>query len=896
MIGQTVAQYKILEKIGEGGMGIVYRAHDTTLDRLVALKFLPAHLNSSEQDKARLIQEARAAAALNHPNVCSIIEIRDHDGQTFIVMEYVDGQTLTAKKGTISTAQALGIGAQIAEGLAAAHEKGIVHRDIKPDNIMIRRDGIVQIMDFGVAKLRGVSRLTRERSTIGTAGYMSPEQIQGADVDHRSDIFSLGVVLYELFTGELPFKGVHETALSYEIVNVDPPPMSRVKQGIDPLLDAVVAECLEKDPTERTQSARQVAVDLMKLKRESGRHRVAVMPGGTHAAAEGAAEGGRRSPGPVPRRTVILGAGAVLVLLCAALLVWRLVAGSSAGAKDVVRFTYTFPPGLTIAPVIDVSPDGKQFAFVGYDRIKENVFVRPMAGLDAIRLSGSEADLPPEGTEGAEAPFFSKDGQWMGFVTVGELRKVSLRGGSSAPIAPISFFRGASWGDDNSIVYAPSPTSGLWRVSGAGGAPEQVTFLDSSAGEISHRYPDMLPGSRAVLFTVKTGSITRFSDAKIAVQRIGDRDRKILVEGGTFAHYIPTGHILFGRGSNVYAVPFDPDRLELKGSPVQVLEGGMLGEAWGTMMLAVSPTGTLIYSPRGAVGGDSNCVYSYDLHGHATALIGSPDSYGAATVSPDGRRIATYMNAANDDIWVYDIARRLRTRFTFGGGNNWFPLWTPDGKRIIYTAERRGPANLFWRPVDGSGGEERLATGADAQYPTSCSADGRYLAYHQQASGGNFDIWVLPLAGDRTPRLFLHSQFDESFASFSPDGRWMCYQSNESGQFEIYAVPFPKGDGKWQISTGGGICPAWGKGGREIIYYRSATRSMMRVPVAYDPDVRPGKSEELFRLPAEPVSVSTASRDGEHIVVILPGPEQKPGTLVVVLNWFEELKKKLSAQ
>jgi len=877
-------------------MGVVYKAHDTKLDRFVALKFLPQHLNSSAEDKARFVQEAKASAALNHPNVCSIIDIQEYEGQMFMVMELVEGHTLAEKKNSISLKQALGYGIQIADGLAAAHEKGIVHRDIKPDNIMIRKDGIAQIMDFGVAKLRGVSRLTREGSTIGTAAYMSPEQVQGQEVDQRSDIFSLGAVLFELFTGELPFKGIHETAVSYEIVNVDPPPMSTVKAGIDPRLDAIVAECLEKDPNERTQSARQVSVDLTRFKRETGRQAALSIPG------TGAGTGGRNSSPGVDagdsrtRRGTIRVAVVALIAAAAVFATWKSGVLDASRPADVIRFTYTLPADLLVSPTIDVSPDGRQFAFIGSDAVKQQIYVRALDDLESRPLSGTESERLVSGTEGAEALFFSKDGQWLGFAIGGLLKKIPLRGGSASTICAVSFFRGASWGDDDAIVYSPSPTSGLWRVAPAGGTPEQVTVLDSASGEISHRYPDVLPGSKAVLFTVKTGSISRFSDAKIAVQRFGTREKKILIDGGTFGRYIPTGHILFGRGGSVFAVAFDPDRLELKGSPVQVLVGGMLVESWGNMTMSVSPSGTLVYAPGSAVVGDSNLVLMFDRKGRSVPLVDAPDSYGSVSLSPDRRRIATYMNAANDDVWVYDIQRHLRTRFTFGGGNNWYPIWTTDGRHIIYTAERGGAANLFWRSVDGSGTEQRLATCPEAQYPTSCSTDGRFLAYHQLSAAGKFDIWVLPLNGGGAPRRFLHSPFDESFASFSPDGHWLCYQSDESGQFEVYAVPFPKGEGKWQISTGGGISPSWVKGGSEIIYYRPSTKSFMRVPISYDPDVRPGESLELFRLGSTPIYLPDVAPDGEHITVTLPGPQSQLTKLVVVVNWFEELKKAVKSR
>jgi Tol biopolymer transport system component/predicted Ser/Thr protein kinase len=893
MIGQTILHYEILEKVGEGGMGVVYKAQDAKLDRIVALKFLPTHLHASEPDKARFMQEAKAAAALNHPNICVIHAIEELDGRLFIVMEYVDGQTLNEKKGAISFKQAIDIGVQIADGLAAAHEKGIIHRDIKPENIMIRKDGIVQIMDFGLAKLRGVTRLTKEGSTVGTAGYMSPEQIQGQDVDHRSDIFSLGVVLYELFTGQLPFKGLHETALSYEIVNVDAPSMSSVKPDIDPALDAIVLECLEKDPNERTQSARQVSVDLTRFRRGSSRQRASrSMPAKT-LADQRTMLASDRSAKAVGLKRFAWPVSILLFVLGAALILWKGIPGTEARSKDVMRSTYIPATGQSAA-TIDISPDGKRIAYVGLTATGQQVFVRALSDLEARPISGTQSGVGVSGY--ASVAFFSRDGEWLGFVNEGKLKKISLHGGSAIPLCPVSFLRGATWADDNSIVFAPDPTSCLWRISADGGTPYRVTTLDSSAGEISHRYPEVLPGSKAVLFTVKTNAITKFSDARIAVQRFDSKEKKILIEGGSFVRYISTGHLLFGRGGSIYAVPFDPDRLELKGSPIPVLDGGMFVESWGVMTMAISQSGTLVYAPGGPVLGDSNSVMLYDRKGHARSLVASPGSYGSVAVSPDRQRIVTYMNAANDDIWVYDIQRRLPTRFTFGGGNNWYPLWTPDGKRIVYTAERGGPANLFWKSADGGGTEERLASGVTTQFPGSWTSDGKLLAFHQVNADGNSDVWILPVEGDRRPRPFLQSRFDEEYASFSPDGHWLAYQSNESGQPEVYVVPFPTGEGKSQISTGGGIYSHWAKGGREIIYYRPSTKSFMRVPITYGPDLRPGSGEELFRLPDDPFYRPDISPDGEHIAVVLGGQQMQLTKLVVVVNWFEELKKQLASK
>src|SRR5438309_3309508 len=470
MIGQTISHYKILEKLGEGGRGVVYKAEDTKLRRTVALKFLPQRLSASEQDKSRFIQEAQAASALNHPNVCTIHDIREHDGRMFIVMEFVDGQTLEDKKGTIGLKQAIDIGIQIADGLAAAHEKGIVHRDIKPENIMIRKDGIVQIMDFGLAKLRGkVTRLTKEGSTVGTAGYMSPEQVQGNDADHRSDIFSFGVLLYELLAGQLPFKGIHDTALAYEIVNMDAPPISSIKPEIDPTLDAIVLECLEKDPNERTQSAKQVSIDLKRFKRESSRQRVsrvsAVRPmvkpeyGGQNIP-PGTPKGKRRVWQII---SAILGAA----LIAAG---WLLMNINSA-VPTVARFGVVLPKDQQLDiqdyAAIAISPDGSRFVYKASGRL----YLRKMENIEAE---------PIPGTENAVNPFFSPDGRWLGFFAGGKLKKIPLSGGSAVILADAQANRGATWTKNGTIIFTPTGRGGMVRVGADGGDVQQVTTVDST--------------------------------------------------------------------------------------------------------------------------------------------------------------------------------------------------------------------------------------------------------------------------------------------------------------------------------------------------------------------------------------------------------------------------------
>jgi eukaryotic-like serine/threonine-protein kinase len=494
MIGQTISHYTILEKLGEGGMGVVYKAHDTRLDRDVALKFLPLELTKDPAARERLIQEAQAASALSHANVCAIHDIREHDDQLFIVMDFVDGQTLREKEDSISLKQAIDMGIQIAEGLAAAHEKVIVHRDIKPENIMIRKDGIVQIMDFGLAKLRGsVRRLTKEGSTVGTAGYMSPEQVQGEDADHRSDIFSFGVLLYEVVTGQLPFKGVHEAALAYEIVNVDPAPMSSVKQGIDPNLDAIALECLEKDPRERTQSIAQVALDLKRYKRESGRQ-----PKSRVTAARPVIKSSEGYTQVTPERKSPLFSTKMMCILLNLIFIGIILTGVLYFNRPSVDLrtirSNIVAPGLLSFAIqsfgvggghLALSPDGSMLAFVAADSTgKTRLMVRSLNRLDATELPS---------TEGASYPFWSPDNRYIGFFHAGKMKKILASGGPSVTICDASDGRGGSWGRDGIIIFSPSAGEQIYQVAATGGSAAAVTRLDSSRREVTHRWAHFLP-------------------------------------------------------------------------------------------------------------------------------------------------------------------------------------------------------------------------------------------------------------------------------------------------------------------------------------------------------------------------------------------------------------------
>ena len=879
MIGQTISHYKILEKLGEGGMGIVYKAQDTKLDRLVALKFLPPHLSASEQDKARFVQEAKAASALNHPNVCTIHDIQEHDGQMFIVMEYVEGQTLQDKKSNVSFKQAVDIGIQIGEGLAAAHEKGIVHRDIKPENIMIRKDGIAQIMDFGLAKLGGVSRLTKEGSTVGTAGYMSPEQVQGQDADHRSDIFSFGVVLYELLTGQRPFKGIHETALAYEIVNVDAAPMSSVRPDIDPTLDAIVLECLEKDPNERAQSAKQVALDLKRFKRESSKARLSRI---TAAKPMYNVQASTQAPAASSSITRFLWPGVTLLLALAVLMLLWTPWSNEATSRPVMRFTVDFSAD---APLVGgqtngftFSDDGRYLVYCGLSGNSEKLYLRRMDQLDAT---------PLQGTDGAVYPAFSPDDQWIAYEANGTLKKVPVAGGASEIICSVGgVSRGISWPKDNIILFGHI-SRGIFRVSPSSGSPEPVTTLDSSANEISHRFPRLLPDGKTIIFTVKTNNMTTFDDALIEAQPLGSRKRTVLVRGGTDGRYVPPGYIVYGRGDHIYGVSFDPGKLEVSGPPVTIERGGWLNHGSGDVVMAFSSAGTFGFVPAGPLSFDNVIENWVDRQGKIQPLLDSARSYGAASISPDGQKVALLIQAANDDLWVYNRIRGTLTRLTFSGGNHASPLWSPDGKYIVYIAENGSTPNIYRKAWDGSGSEERLTQGLNITALTSYRKDGKALTFDQ-----NGDVWILPFDGEQKPYPFLHTAAIEQSGAFSPNGRWLAYSSNESGRYETYVVPYPNKDGKWQISTDGGVYPLWNPDGNELFFINGTKVMVTEIKGSSSFDF--SVPHRLFDLHAD-TFVEDIAPDGKRFVVGVSQTQTiTQNRLVVVLDWIKELKQKFA--
>jgi eukaryotic-like serine/threonine-protein kinase len=901
MIGQTISNYKILDKLGEGGMGVVYKAHDTKLDRTVALKFLPQSVSPTSEEKTRFMQEAKAAATLNHQNICTIHDIQEYEGQLFIVMEYIDGQTLRdrtekQKDAPLSSKQAIDIGIQIAEGLAAAHENGIIHRDIKSENIMLKKDGRVVIMDFGLAKLPGVSRLTKAGSTVGTMGYMAPEQVQGLDVDHRADIFSLGVILYEMFAGEAPFKGAHETAMAYEIVNIDPVPLTSIQPEIDPELDRIVLECLDKDKDERYQSAREVAKDLKRFKRESGRQRVSRITSAytAHPSRSGemrtepirSADSALQASQAVSKRRLnipFLSAAALLILVSAVYIFQQLTTGE----PDVHRSTFSVSPleswqyynlgGGHIA----VSPDGRTTAFVstGTDGT-QHLWIRPLEDLSSRMLPG---------TEGAIFPFWSPDSRFIGFFADGKLKKIDITGGRPLTICDAANGRGGAWNQHGDIIFAAQAASALYRVPDAGGIPEQLTSIDDQPSGVGHRWPAFLPDGKHFLYL--WGNI---DGRDLYVASLDLQTNKRLLQNSSNVEY-SDGRIFYIRESMLMAQPFNSKKLELTGQPNLVAENIFYNSGFAKGAFSLSQNGVLVYQAGQSVEGVS--LNWYDETGNLLNTLSS-GRYIDLHISPDGNMLAvdfTSPETQNRDIWIYDLDREFKTRFTFNSGIDRMPRWSPDGKQIAFSSNRNGTFDLFIKESSGASEEMSIFEHDSDLYISDWSRNGKYILINALEQTKNlWSIWVLPIEEGTDPYQFLSTEFNEYSARFSPDGRWVAYVSDISGRQEIYIRQFPGPGAVWQISTNGASDPVWSPGGNEIFYtdlsnnlVASRIRNVdNRVEVVSVREVFGTNKANLFSN-----ALYDISPDGKRFIIVSTGGLAQSPPLTFVVNWDSEIGK-----
>jgi len=906
--GTHLGSYEIQSLIGAGGMGEVYLAYDTDLKREVAIKLLPDAFARDPDRVARFRREAQLLASLNHHNIATIYGLIESGPSKGLVMEYVSGETLAERvqrEGPVPLDEALGIASQICEALEHAHEKNVIHRDLKPANVKLTPEGKVKVLDFGLAKaFAGDSAASREPDRpldsnsptvvpdasptlpgviLGTAAYMSPEQAKGKTVDRRTDIWALGCVLYELLTGKQVFTGESVPEILGSIFKAEPD-WSLLPDATPLGIRALLRRCLQKDATKRSRDASEIHLQIEEA-------RVAASPSASSVVVHAAV--------PAPRRLLLYAAlTCVAVASLTGLAVWKLRPSAATGTLQVSRSVIPLPPNealsLNAIAMLALSPDGTHLAYVangsGGNR---QLYLRAMDALEA---------RPIPGTEGAGSPFFSPDGQWIGFFTVGgSLKKVSASGGATLTLFSAPGARGGAWGPNDTIVFAPTPTVGLSQVSAAGGAPQPFTKL--SAGETGHRWPQFLPDGKSILFTAMT--VGPADDANIAVQQLDSSESKVLIRGGTYARYAPSGHLVYYRAGTLMAVPFDLARLEIQGTPAPVLEGVQSSPGNADVgQFSFSTPGTLVYVPGGPQSSALSLVM-VDRHGAGQPLSAPAQAYDNAKLSPDGRRAALGLGGS---IWIYDLARDTLTRLTFEG-QSVGPLWTPDSKRIAYRSARPGKAqNIFWKPADGSGPEERLTTSEYGNLAGSFSPDGKTLVFSETRPETGSDIWVVELEGDPSassgqagkPRVWLQTPFAESTGRLSPDGHWMAYLSDESGRFEVYVRPFPGPGPQYQISTEGGQELAWSPKGNELFYRVGAQRDkMMVVDVQTQSTFSAGKPRLLFEASyytgGQTGAEYSVTPDGQHFLMMKAKDAQAAALsqINVVQNWFEELKQKV---
>jgi len=882
-----LGQYEVISLIGLGGMGEVYRATDVRLGRDVAIKVLPDSVASDNEKLGRFEREARLLAALNHPNIATIHGLEQAGDRTCLVMELVPGDTLRerlAREGKVSVEEALAITRQIAEALEAAHDKGIIHRDLKPANVKITADGRVKVLDFGLAKALSGDSVSEDVSNsptlsmaatmqgviLGTAAYMSPEQARGKAATKAADIWALGCVMYELMTGRAAFEGEDVTEILAAVVMKEPA-FDALPAHTPDSIKTLVRRCLRKDRRQRLQDATSVRIEIEE----------ALAAPVVTAAAKPVST--RRAPSLAIAALV----GAIALVLGGGIGAWLSVSRTPrAQPAAVVRLTSPLPPGVELAyatPALDLSPDGTQLAYVGTRGGVQQIYIRSMDSLDA---------KPLPGTEGAGAIFFSPDGRWLGFIAGAKLKKISTSGGVPVTLADAGANPMGDWSPDGTIVFR-EPNGGLVGIPASGGATRSLIPIDRSGGLGVPQFPDVLPGGRAILFTSSTANASTADEKAIEILTIETGARKTLIQGGSYARYLPTGHVVFLRSGTLLAAPFDLNRLEVTGPPVPVIEN-VRESVTGVGAFACAGSGTCVYVGGGMIGAHRT-VSLVDRTGVGQRMPLAPQSYGTPRYSPAGDKVAFWLERVNCDVGVYEIARGVLTRLSVdAGSDNHYPTWTPDGKRIAYTSLKR-PApgyELFWKAADGSGSEEPLSQvrqNLTAGASLSWSPDGSVLAY---SAGG--DIWLLPMSGDRKPRTFFESRFTESTPAFSPDGRWLAYVSDESGRPEVQVRPFPGPGAKYAVSTGGGTEPVWARSGREL-FFRNGDQLLVAA-ISTQSAFGAARPKVLFTGPY----VRTAGRinydvspDGQRFVMLEPGEEESSSQMNVVMNWFDELKRRV---
>ena len=883
--GTKLGPYEIQSPLGAGGMGEVYRARDTRLDRIVAVKVLASHLSSSPELKQRLEREARAISALNHPNICHLYDVGSQDGTDYLVMQFLEGEPLSERlhKGAMPLHDTLTLAIAVGEALAAAHAQGIVHRDLKPGNIMLTKTG-AKLMDFGLAKAVAagpsvaassapllsaaatmtegspVSPLTTAGTMVGTIQYMSPEQIEGKDADARSDLFAFGAVLYEMVTGSRPFQGKSQLSVASAILEKDPERISVIQPLTPPAFEHVVTSCLAKNPDERYQTARDVVLQLKWIARN----------GTLSSKASVRTRTGRE-------RVAWVIAGTLALLLIAALAWWR----SSQSPEQTSYFFALLP---FAAQDVAISPNGHTVAVIGHLESQRN---------DTIWIyePGSQDAKAVANTEGANFPFWSADGKSIGFFADGKLKRLDLAGGPIQTLCDAPTGRGGAWNQRGDILFTPSGHLGvgLYRISASGGTPIQVTVPDKTLNKDSDRWPVFLPDGIHYLYS----SIHLSGQKELSSIYVGQLDsdqKRLLTQARSNVAYVAPGYLLFYRDQTLFSQRFDAKAIQLTGDPVPLLNDVQYSPRISKAVYAAGNTGLLV-AQTGPGAEDSQLLW-FDRKGQEIGMAVGSGIHGNISLSPDGKAVATDTTdpvGQNTDIWTHDLESHSARHLTFDPAIDTLPIWSPDGSRMIFASNRGVTFKLYVKDTNGARDEKEIPQDGPDRFPTDWSRDGKYVLYERGP-----DLWYLRLP-EETPTLFLKASSTLRGGRFSPDGKWVAYASTESGRWETYVTSFPEAHGKWQISTAGGNQPKWRGDGKEL-FYLSGDGKMIAVPVKTGAGFDAGSPVELFQADArEMVATSEefsydVSRDGQKFLINTQiKTEQTP--MSVVLNWDSKFGK-----
>jgi Tol biopolymer transport system component/tRNA A-37 threonylcarbamoyl transferase component Bud32 len=878
--GTRLGPYEIVEAVGAGGMGEVYRAHDTRLDRTVAIKVLAEHMAADPDLRLRLEREAKAVSSLSHPHVCALYDVGHEDGVDYLVMEFLDGESMAQRlaKGPLPIEELLRIATQIADALEKAHRSGIIHRDLKPANVMLTREG-AKLLDFGLAKARPPlsasgadltasptesQPLTAAGTVLGTYQYMAPEQLECKEIDARTDIFALGAVLYEMATGRRAFSGSSAASLIAGIMHGQPQPASQVRPMTPPALDRVIKTCLAKDPDDRWQTAHDVKLQLQWI-----------AEGGSVAGVPAPVAARRRSR---ERLAWAAAAAAALVAVLATVGYLR----RAPAPLQVTRFQVAAPSDLDVVGSPRISPDGRMLAFQGTDSTGESrLWVHPLDSLEAHPLLG---------TEGMEyRPIWSPDSRHLAFFADGRLKRIAVEGGQVQIICDVDSGADGSWSEHGDILYDGADNDPIQRVDAGGGIPRPAVPVDTEAGETAVGWPEFLPDGRLFLYVLWAEN----ANPRLMLGELDSDEVTYLMDVDARVQYAEPGYLIYVRDDTLVVQRFDARAGQIAGDPRPLAQPMTIDEV-GLAHFAAARNGTLVYRADGTA---IRQLVWRDRSGRELGSVGTPAAYGEMWLSPDGNRVVVTSGEAGggdaEDLWIHDLERGVASRLTFDPASDIAPVWSPDGSRIAFSSMRRTGAtyDLYLQDTTGAGSATELLAGDQQLIAADWSSDGRYLICSVYDAGTSWDVWVVSVDGSDGAIPVVATEFAESRPSFSPDGTWIAYQSNESDQWEIYVREFPGPGGRWQVSTNGGTDPHWSHDGREI-FYLDADEQLTSVAVRTTPDFRAELPQTLFDAQVFPGTFRsryTVSADGERFLLLSRTETQTYPPLTVVMNWTAAL-------